>query len=241
MSDPNTPAPGTTAGTSSASADDLAAQVAAFEQESFTLKAQIAELNKKFSGIDPEEVKTLKNKVKDFTKAGIGNDPKKLEEFEANIKADYDKQYGTQLEELRNDNNTKAQQLKELQLENTAIDKASQVFKKDMLPLIKREVLAACDFRDGQVVILKEKGEIRKSPRNPQVAMTIDEFILELCDRYPSAVEGKNKAGGMNGSDKRASIPTTMPVDFSTWTRSEQVEFMKKNPEIRGRVLNGGI
>lgn len=230
-------------GDATTSADDLKAQVAAFEHDNFTLKAQLAELNKKFSGIDPEEVSRLRNKVKEATKASVAADPKKLEEYEATLKAEYDKTYGTELDNLRGLTAKQTQEIKELRLTTTVIDRAAQVFKKDMLPLIKREVLAACDIREGKVVILGEdkKGDPRKSPRNPRSDMTIDEFIEELSERYPSAVESKNKAGGMNGADKRASVPTTLPSDFQSWNRAEQVEFMQKNPEIRAKVLNGGI
>jgi len=246
MSDNTTPPAKTDAatGTSSASgadAADLAAQAAAFEQDNFTLKAQIAELNKKFNGIDPEEVSRLRAKVKEATKASVGSDPKKLEEFEATLKAEYDKTYGAELDHLRGLTTTQTQEIKELRLTSTVIDRAAQVFKKDMLPLIKREVLAACDFRDGKVVILGDdkKGDPRKSPRNPRADMTIDEFIEELSDRYPSAVESKNLKGGMNGSDKRSSVPQEIPLNFNSWSRAQQVEFMTKNPELSKRVLNG--
>lgn len=245
MSDTTTTAPsGTTTATTPPVEDvnTIKAQLTATAEEAATLKAQIAELNKKFEGVDPADYKKLKSKVKEAQKLEAQKDPAKLEEYQAQLKAEYDELYGSQLDELRSQSTKQAAELKELRLSNLALDKASQIFKKDMLPLIKREILAACDYRDGKVVILGEgKDELRKSPSNPRSEMSIDEFIEELADRYPSAIENRNKPGGMNGADKRSSSPQEIPAKFDSWTKDEQVAFMQKHPELQQRVLNGGI
>lgn len=187
----------------------------------------------RFKGIDPDEVKANKEALDRLMEENAKKgDDKDLEGYKAHLSEKFQKEYGSQLDELRNELKEKDSKLTKLLLTDTALKKAAPLFNDDALEYIEIKVNSECKLQDGEIVVIGKDGEPRQSKQDPRKLMTVDEYLSELAEQKPSLTRAKGKAGTDDGSDKRGgSKSVTMSTE--QFLKLSKEERAKLSPEER--------
>jgi hypothetical protein len=156
----------------------------------------------KFKNVNPDEYFALKDSVKTSSKKSddidldtkIAEESKKLEE-----------RFTGKLTELETAAEQKDRLIKELRVTNNVMSVATDFINADGLALIKPFIDQHCDWKDDKLVIKDTEGNIRYSPNNPKQEMTAEEYLEELCTKYPSIALDKRKSGTMTGANQHSS------------------------------------
>lgn len=122
---------------------------------------------------------------------------------------------------------TKAQQLdtelKQERVIGKAMTKAANLFNQDALEFIQIKVQKHCDYKDGQIIVNDDKGEIRYSENNRRELLTLDEYLLELSDKHPSLAKATSNNGTKDSGEKRDGNFSKMTFEqYSRLSPSEQ-------------------
>lgn len=189
----------TTAAPANKDLDAAVERARRFEAEAEDAKRKL----EAFKGIDLEEVKTLRQSYNDLMRerANKGGD-KEREEWEATLKADYDKRYGSKYTELETQLNAKSKEVERLAVVNPAMLHAAQVFNDKELALVQMLVEKELAYHNGEVIVKDENGKPRPSKLDPRKNMDIAEYMAELADKYPGIAKPKTQAGAKNLAHK---------------------------------------
>jgi hypothetical protein len=168
----------------------------------------------KYKDVDPEKYHAILEDYDNLRKKQAQGDPQEIDrlikEKEQEIDARYQKRFGSKVQELEEKTKTYEQQLKELQVTSVVMSQAGQFIQPSSIALLKPFVEKYCQYQDGEVVVLDDKGEVRYSTTNPRERMTVEEFLSEFAENYGIGVDKTRKGtmtsvGNQHGGNGRYS------------------------------------
>lgn len=173
-----TPATGTN-GTSASTAPDPSKEISTYKRQAWEAEERAKALEQKYKGIDPDEHFALKEANKAFQIKDAGGDPKKIEEIEKRLDADYAKKYGGQISEKEEKIKAYEGELNQYRVLSPMREKFPNLNEgawEDLKPHVEK----ACRYINGEIVIVDDKGQPRRSEANPQNPMTVDEYVTMI-------------------------------------------------------------
>ena len=163
---------------------------------------QLKQALEKFDGIDPTKYKELMDreaKLKEKKLIDAGDIDKVVEERVKSMRAEYDKQ----LEGLKKNNEAANSQLSALLIDSTV---KSAAVTLGVVPTALDDVIlrakSTFQVKDGQVLAVNEKGEIRYG-KDGTTPLTIADWTKDLKTSAPhlfEGVRGSNAPGNRGGS-----------------------------------------
>lgn len=169
-------------------------------------KAQLDEIKgrlKLFDGIDPEEVGRLRSEVDSFKKKGAVGDEKAIDALITEKESEIRRSVQKQLDELAEQRDTAARQLKELRVVDRALAECGAKFVPQAQDDFRRVVRDCCDLGDdGQVVIRDQNGKVRMSPKNITAPMSLSEFAEEVATQKPHWAASSFQGGAHHPAEK---------------------------------------
>ena len=177
-------------------ADDvkgLQDRVARLDKENREKEQKFKDLETKLKGVDVEEYKTLKAQLAEAEKKAAEKDPQKMEElFDRKLArlredaAEEKRKLDEELARLRQQNKT-------LAVTDKVMTQISGVFNDDVQDVVKRIVEEAADLEeDGTIVFKDEKGDVVYNGAKP---LTPKEFAEQLADKRPSLAKPQGATG----------------------------------------------
>lgn len=205
------------------------------------IRAQVEDMTRKFSGIDPEKAKADAAALLQLQKEGAGGDPKKIEALLSQREIDIRKEVSKEIDLYKSKAEQLGSRVKELEVTDKVFAVAASRFNSDTHDDVKAKIRQFCDLSDdGQIIVKDDKGKPRYSKKNPSSLMTAEEFADWLVEERPSWAKptmtsgtkdpGHKVSGGQGKSWTLAEIHA-MPSD-------RQQEVIKSlSPEQRSALL----
>lgn len=165
-------------------------------------QAKFTDMEKRFDGIDPDKAKADADEIKILRRDAAAGDQTKIDELIANAEKEAEGKYSKKLGEYEAENIQLKNALKNERVVKSSLSKAAAVFNDDALEFIETKIAASCDFEDGAIVVKDEAGKVRPSPADPRKNMSVEEFLSELSDKYPSFAKAVGSNGGRQGGTK---------------------------------------
>ncbi len=220
------------------------------------LDAEVVELKKRLEKFDGIDLTALKAKAQDYDsllaqkkewEKESKNTPN-LSDLEAQVRekldADYQKQYGKQLEDLKSELQSKSSRLNELEIVTPGIEKfIAANGNKDAIPLFKSEIAKNIMLHEGQLVAKGEDGKPRRSNVNPKQYMDVEEWIGEQRKVYPFMFLTEKKGGtmrpgaGQEYSHYNGEVPTLEEIGRMTPAEVDRLE--ADRPGILAQIIDG--
>jgi hypothetical protein len=198
----------------------LRSSLGKLKEETKQLKAKVAEYEKTYEGLDPEEARTAIAKVKDLGDAGSDEDRKQeIEAFKASVEAQYKKQLTTvetQAKTAKEQADRYAAHIRRSVVRTAAIAaiQAERGSVELLLPHVESRCRIVSDPDDPDnpdlyaVEVVDSKGQPRYSTKQGSTgSMTPAEYVSELksTDTFAPAFEGARAAGsGASGSSSNS-------------------------------------
>ena len=212
-----------------------------FRETNNGLKKQLEELNKRFEGIDPEEVRKLgeeKRKLEEAQQLKAGEVEKVYENRLKTARADWEKQFSTVTGEL----NAATAQLTRIQIDQGVITVAT---KKGLRPTAIPDITARARnvFRleKGVPTAFESDGKTVRAGKDGITPMNLEEWVDLQVAEAPHLFES-NAGGGAagdasgGGAAARASRSVKNPFRKETWNITEQMKLMKTDPQLAARL-----
>lgn len=169
------------------------------------LEAENVDYSKRFKGIDPDRVRANQEELDILRRESTGGDPKKIEGLIAQKENELKQTFGKTIDELKGTVGSLTSELKGLRVTNVAVQKAAEIFRADGIPLLRREIEDNCEW-DGQAIVVKgADGKPRMSNKDPRQNMSLDEYLGELAEKYPSIAKPRSKSGAMDAGETASS------------------------------------
>jgi hypothetical protein len=204
-----------------------------FRNQNTALKQQLDEFQKRFEGIDPDDVRAQleqKRKLEESQALKAGEFEKILESRTRALKTDFDKRHS----ELAAERDSLHARLSDIQINQGVIVAAT---KRGLRPTAIPDITARAksSFKlvngvprafepDGSTVRVSAKGD----------PMTIDDWIESQLSDAPHLFE-PNAGSGATGSSSKTTDPDN-PFRRETWNLTKQGELLRKDP-TRARAL----
>jgi len=154
-----------------------------------------------FKDIDPEAYKAMQTQLSELkNKAATGSEDKIAERIKEEREAEAARAQKV-IDDLTAKLNGKETELKSERVTKAILQKAADAFGKDTLELLTPIFEKDGDFEDGQVVFKDAKGKLRYSEKDPRKPLSVDEYIEEMRQKYPTAAVSHAK-GGSRGDAK---------------------------------------
>lgn len=170
--------------------------------------------------------------VDDKAKTG---DPEAIERLKKELRDEF----ATREERLAADLAKTSKELKHERVVRTAISKAAELFNADSLELIQSKIETSCDWEDGDIIVKDDRGEVRYSNKNKRERMTLEEYLGELREKYPSCAKPSGPSGTDNGRAK-SSVANGRAISFSELSgMSPEQQRKTLTPESAAEILKG--
>ena len=151
------------------------------------VRAQVEDLTRKFSGIDPEKAKADAAALLQLQKEGAAGDPKKIETLLAQREAELRKELAKEIDTHKQRADQLGSRVKELEVTDKVFAIAAGRFNDDTHEDVKAKIRQFCDLgEDGQIIVKDDKGKPRYSTKNPSAPMSPAEFTDWLVEQRPS-------------------------------------------------------
>lgn len=206
-------------------------------------EAKTVDFEKKFKGIDPDDVARIKLELDETKKKGALGDETKINEYLKTKETEIGNRYSEKLTEKEKSEAALLGELKELRVVGPAMQKAAEVFNSDALELIGSVVKRDCEWTDGRIVVKGADGKPMPSKLDPRKDMDLDEYMNILADKYPSCAKATGTAGskdtgtkaGSNGAGRSYTI-----AQLQAMPPAQAQDIMNKmSPEEASKVLSG--
>jgi SepF-like predicted cell division protein (DUF552 family) len=172
-------------------------------------EAQLVDREKqleKYKDIDPERYKGVLEDYEKLRTKAVGGDPEEINrlvsEKVTETKAQLERNYGKTLTELKAEREELTKRVRNYEVQTPVLSEAPKYIRPASINLLKPLIDAYCHAEDGEIVIKDEKGEIRRSPQDPRLNLTVEEWLSEIAERYDIGVDTR-KAGTMQSVGDR--------------------------------------
>lgn len=157
---------------------------------------------KAFEGIDPADyAKTKAERDELKNKAAAGSE----EAVTARVKEAVEAERVRLEKALADERQAKDALAKDLKTERATkaiLQKASGAFGSDTLELLTPIFDRDSDYEDGQVIFKDAKGNKRYSPKDATKPLSVEEYVEEMRNKYPTAATATAGIGGKTDAKK---------------------------------------
>lgn len=203
------------------------------------LRKQLEQLNARFEGIDPEEVRKLaaeKQRLEEERQLKAGEVDKVVENRVKSLKADWDKQVAT----LTNERDTLTSRLTAIQIDQGVITAATKRgLRPTAIPDITSRARLVFKLVNGAPRAFENDGTTVRYGRDGVTPMTLEEWVDAQVADAPHLFESNagggaagNGAGGAAGSGRSVKNPFRK----ETWNLTEQMKLQKSDPGLAARL-----
>jgi hypothetical protein len=203
------------------------------------LRKQLEQLNARFEGIDPEEVKRLadeKRKLEESQQLKAGELDKVVENRVKSLKADWDKQLST----VTAERDSLTSRLTAIQIDQGIITAATKRgLRPTAIPDITSRARTVFKLVNGAPRAFEADGTTVRYGRDGVTPMTLEEWVDQQTTDAPHLFESNagggaagNPAGGGTGSNRSVKNPFRK----DTWNVTEQMKLQKTDPALAARL-----
>jgi hypothetical protein len=203
------------------------------------LRKQLEQLNARFEGIDPEQVRQLaaeKQRLEEERQLKAGEVDKVVENRVKSLKADWDKQVAT----LTTERDTLTSRLTAIQIDQGIITAATKRgLRPTAIPDITARARMVFKLVNGAPRAFEADGTTVRYGRDGVTPMTLEEWVDAQTSDAPHLFESNagggaagNPAGGGTGSNRSV----RNPFRKETWNVTEQMKLQKSDPALAARL-----
>ena len=201
------------------------------------LSKRVAEYEKRFEGIDPEQVRKLaeeKQRLEEAQQLKGGEVEKVYENRIKVMRADMEKQLSGKTEELSAAN----AQLTRIQIDQGVTNTASKRgLRLTAIPDITARARSVFRLEKGVPTAFESDGQTVRVGKDGMTPMTLDEWVEQQVADAPHLFES-NAGGGAasNGSGGVGNKSVKNPFRKETWNLTEQMRLQKTDPGLAARL-----
>jgi hypothetical protein len=204
------------------------------------LRKQIEQLNARFDGIDPEEVRKLAAEKQRLELLAQGHKPEEIEKIVVDrvkgLKADWDKQVTT----LTTERDALTTRLTAIQIDQGVITTATKRgLRPTAIPDITARARMVFKLVNGAPRAFEADGQTVRYGKDGVTPMTLEEWVDAQTSDAPHLFESNagggaagNPAGGGTGSNRSVKNPFRK----ETWNLTEQMKLQKSDPGLAARL-----
>ncbi len=203
------------------------------------LRKQLEQLNTRFEGIDPEQVRQLaaeKQRLEEERQLKAGEVDKVVENRVKSLKADWDKQVAT----LTTERDTLTSRLTAIQIDQGIITAATKRgLRPTAIPDITARARTVFKLVNGAPRAFESDGTTVRYGKDGVTPMTLEEWVDAQTTDAPHLFESNagggaagNPAGGGTGSNRSV----RNPFRKETWNVTEQMKLQKSDPGLAARL-----
>jgi hypothetical protein len=207
----------------SSSLDELRKQKTALEQ-------QLGELNKRFEGIDPDNVRAQleqKRKLEEEHALKSGEFDKVLQSRTQTMRSDFEKQ----LSAITGERDTLNKRLTEIQINQGVIIAGTQRgLRPSAIPDITARARSTFKLVNGVPRAFEPDGSTVRVGRDGATPMTVEEWIDSQLSDAPHLFEPNSGSGASGNSDTSSRHQIANPWKRETWNLTKQGELLRNDP-----------
>jgi len=201
--------------------------------------AKATDFEKRFKGIDPDEVSALRTTVSDLqnqieqNKAQQkGVDPDQAKEYRTELEGVIRGEFQSELDRAREKADSNASELHRFKA-MTEFARTDKINAGD-LDLIESKIVSSTKIIDGKLVVVDSEGNQRYKKDNPGQAFTVADLAAEIAEQHPSIAKSSMASGSMgngskangNGVDKYTAWKNSSREDKAkNFTPQERMQF----------------
>ena len=230
--------------------NELQTKLAQTDERAKKFESQFVDVNKKlekFASINLDEVAAMRDSLAQFEREKASKNPEKLKEWQQTKEAELRKQFQDEIDKREAAIKQLSTRARELEVVDKAIDAIRGKFTDDAISIHKDMYIRRFVDRDesGNFVIKDDRGEVRYSPGQANVRMTLDEFAEEIAKRHPSTARSTVTPGAKqngtvvsgNGNSNGASVAAYLdPNQRAKMPAAERFKLAQQ--VLKGQKLN---
>jgi hypothetical protein len=213
----------------SSTADELRKQKSALEQ-------QLNELNKRFDGINPDDVRAQleeKRKLEEAHALKTGEFDKLLQSRTQTIRSDFEKQ----LSSVVSERDALTAKLTDIQInQGVIIAGTRRGLRPTAIPDITARARSAFKLVNGVPRAFEPDGSTVRTGRDGVTPMTVEEWIDAQVSDAPHLFEPNSGSGALGNGDSPSRHNITNPWKRETWNLTKQGELTRTDP-AKARAL----
>ena len=208
-----------------------------FRTNNLALKNQLAELNAKFDGIDPDAVKTLfaeKTKLEEQKLIKDGEVEKLVENRTKKILGEMEKR-ASNAEQLAS---SLSAQLLEKEIERNVVEAGSKLgLRASAIPDLKGRARNIFKISGGSIIAVDTDGKTPVFGRDGVTPLTFDEWVTRQVVEAPHLFESSAGGGAVgHGSGGVGNRSGQNPFSKENWNMTEQMKIAKADPKLAERL-----
>ncbi len=204
-------------------------------KQNTTLNDQLAALQKRFQGIDPDDVRTQlaeKQRLEEEKALKAGEFDKILESRTRALKTDFDQRYSA----LTAERDSLNARLTDIQINQGVIVAGTRRgLRSSAIPDITARARSTFKLVSGIPRAFDPDGTTVRVGRDGITPMTVEEWIDSQLSAAPHLFES-NSGSGAVGSGSPANVDRDNPWNRETWNLTKQGELIRRDP-ARARAL----
>jgi hypothetical protein len=216
---------------------DERAKLNEFRNNNVALLKQIEEQNKRFEGIDPDEVRKLadeKRKLEEEQRLKAGEFDKVLDGRVKAAKADWEKQ----LASITSERDALSGRLTVIQIDQGVIAAATKRgLRVTAIPDITARARVSFKLVQGVPVPFEADGTTTRPGKDGVTPMTLEEWVDAQVSEAPHLFESNAGSGAAgNGSGGVGNRSVKNPFQKETWNLTAQMQLQKTDPHLAARL-----
>jgi hypothetical protein len=216
---------------------DERAKLNEFRSNNITLSNQLAELQKRFDGIDPDEVRKLaeeKRKLEEAQSLKAGEFEKVLDARLKAAKTDAEKQIAA----ITSERDALSGRLTVIQIDQGVITAATKRgLRATAIPDITARARSTFKLVNGVPTAFESDGETVRRGKDGATPMTLEEWLDAQVSEAPHLFESNAGSGAAgNGSGGVGNKAVKNPFRKETWNLTAQMQLQKTDPQLAARL-----
>jgi len=217
-----------------------------FRANNIALTNRVADYEKRFEGIDPEEVRRLADEKRRLEEEALraataaGETEKVVEARVKAVRGELEKQVAA----LTAERDTFAGELVTVRIDQGVVAAATRRgLRATAIPDITARARSVFRLEKGVPRAFEADGRTVRAGKDGVTPMTLDEWVDQQVADAPHLFEtnaggGASGAGGLygSGSGGAGNRSVTNPFRKETWNLTEQMKLMKSDPQLAARL-----
>jgi len=208
-----------------------------FRTNNIALSNQLADHEKRFEGIDPDEVRRLadeKRQLEEAQQLKAGETEKVVEARVAAVRGDLQKRVSA----LTSERDALNSRLVTIQIDQGVVAAASKRgLRASAIPDITARARNVFRLVNGVPTAFEADGQTVRLGKDGSAAMTLDEWVEQQVADAPHLFESNAGSGAAsNGSGGVGNRSVKNPFRKETWNLTEQMTLQKTDPGLAARL-----
>jgi hypothetical protein len=211
-----------------------------FRATNNALKKELEDLNARFDGIDPDEVRRLAEEKRKLELEAQGHKPEEIEKIVVErvkgLKADWDKQ----LSAVTSERDSLTTRLTAIQIDQGVITTATKRgLRPTAIPDITARARTVFKLVNGVPRAFEPDGQTVRYGKDGVTPMTLEEWVDAQVSDAPHLFEsnaGGGATGNGSGGTGGSSRSVKNPFRKESWNLTEQMKLQKTDPQLAKRL-----